>query len=155
SDHTERKLVMAKNLDTRDFNFTRTGFGFATKAAASVSSALPGDHEVRVERFNAFTGSPTALRSVNAGSAFGLAPGLGAPDQSFITRAIDHVRIAAPALGFAPAEVPEFAPDGGVKETSTGERVVNLRQQYRGIPVFQMERAVLFDARGAIQNVTG
>lgn len=146
---------MAKNLDTRDFAFTRTSSSFTSTAAASVSSALPGNHEVRVERLNPFTGSPAHLRSVNAGSAFGLVAGLGATDQSLVARAIDHVRIAAPALGFGPAEVPEFVPDPQVKETSTGERIVSLHQQFRGIPVFQMERAVLFDQTGAIQNVTG
>src|SRR5256885_10613094 len=99
---------MPKNLDTRDFSFTRVVSNVAATAAASVSSALPGNHEVRIERVNPFTGSPAHLRSVNAGRAFGLAPGLGAPDQSLITRAIDHVRIAAPALGFASAGGPEF-----------------------------------------------
>jgi extracellular elastinolytic metalloproteinase len=146
---------MPKNLDTRDFNFTRDTPNFAATAALSVSSELPGNHEVRAERVNPFTGSPTHLRSVNAGSAFGFVPGFGATDQSLVARAIDHLRVTAPALGFATTEVPEFAPDAHVKETSAGERIVNLRQQYRGIPIFQMERAVLFDRTGAIQNVTG
>jgi Zn-dependent metalloprotease len=65
------------------------------------------------------------------------------------------VRVAAPALGFAPAEVPEFDPDPHVKETSTGGRVVNLQQKYHGIPIFQMERTVTFDNTGVIQNVSG
>jgi extracellular elastinolytic metalloproteinase len=33
--------------------------------------------------------------------------------------------------------------------------VVNLQQQYRGVPVFHMERAVWFEKSGEIQNVSG
>lgn|ERR1044072_208356 len=120
---------MAKNLDTRDYNFIRPTSSFAATAAASVSAALPGNHQVRVERLNSFTGSPTQLRSVNAGSAFGFVPGVGATDQSLIASAIDHLRTTASALGFSQSEVPEFVPDAHVKETSAGDRVVNLRQQ--------------------------
>lgn len=146
---------MPKNIDTRDFTFSRTTEGFADNVALAVSSVLSGDHEVHVERVNPFTGTPTNLRSVNAGSAFGFESGLVPSDQSLMARAIDHVRMTAPALGFSATEAPEFVPDPNVKETSSGERVVNLQQQYRGIPLFQMERAVLFDPAGAIQSVRG
>jgi extracellular elastinolytic metalloproteinase len=146
---------MPKNLDTRDYSFRRDVSNFAAAATASVSSALPGDHEVKIERMNSFTGSPINLRSVNAASALEITPSPGPTEQNLIARAIEHVRIAAPVLGFAPAEVPEFDPDPHVKETSTGGRVVNLQQKYHGIPIFQMERAVSFDNSGAIQNVSG
>jgi len=146
---------MPRDLDTRDYSFRRDVSNFAAVATASVSSALPGDHEVKIERMNPFTGSPINLRSVNAASELELMPTPEPTAQSLIARAIEHVRIAAPALGFAPAEVPEFDPDPHVKETSTGGRVVNLQQKYHGIPIFQMERAVSFDNTGAIQNVSG
>jgi extracellular elastinolytic metalloproteinase len=147
---------MPKNLDTRDYSFRRDASNFAsTVALALVSSALPGDHEVKVERLNPFTGSPINLRSVNAADELALISSPGPTSQDLISRAIEHVRVAAPALGFAPAEVPEFDPDPHVKETSTGGRVVNLQQKYHGIPIFQMERTVAFDNTGAIQNVSG
>lgn len=144
---------MPRNLDTRDFSFRRASETFA--AAASVSLALPGDHEVKIERMNPFTGSPINLRSVNAASELGLMPSSESTGQELIARAIEHIRLSAPALGFGPTEMPEFDPDPHVKETSTGGRVVNLQQRYHGIPIFQMERAVSFDNTGAVQNVSG
>lgn len=144
---------MPRNIDTRDFSYRRATDNFT--AAAKISTSLPGNHEVKVERVNPFTGSTVNLRSVNAGSMFAAIAGAGPSDASLIARALEHVRVAATALGFSPTDVPEFVPDPYVKQTSTGGRVVNLQQQYHGVPIFQMERAVLFDHSGAIHNVTG
>lgn len=145
---------MPKYIDKRDFSFNRITTNFAAEAT-SVSDDLPGNHRVNVERVNPFTGSAEQLRSVNAGSAFAAMPGFGPTAQSLIEMAQEHLRVTAPAIGFGPGERVEFVPDPNVKETSTGERVVNLQQQYHGIPVFQMERAVLFGQGGAVQTVTG
>lgn len=145
---------MPKYVDKRNFTFSRATTNFAAEAM-SVSDALPGNHRVSVERVNPFTGSAEKMRSVNAGSAFAAASGFGPTDQSLIEMAQKHLRQTAAALGFGPGERVEFVPDPHVKETSTGERVVNLQQQYHGIPVFQMERAVAFDSGGAVQTVTG
>lgn len=146
---------MPKNLDTRDFTYSRPAANFSAMAA-EISDALPGSHRVSAERVNPFTGSARSLQSVSAAEAFVPVPGLGPAKADLIDRALEHVELTAPALGFSdPGERPEFVPDPHVKRTTTGESVVNLRQQYRGIPVFQMERAVLFGQNGAIQSVTG
>ncbi|HEY0319570.1 MAG TPA: M36 family metallopeptidase [Pyrinomonadaceae bacterium] len=145
---------MVRSIDTRDFTFTRQSSNF-TETAVEVSDALLGNHRVSAERVDPFTGGVQNLRSVNAGSTFSKAHGLGPADESLLEMALEHVRVVAPALGFAPSEKAEFVPDPHVKKTSTGERIVNLKQQYHGISVFQMERAVIFDKSGAIQIVTG
>ncbi|MGH9901541.1 MAG: hypothetical protein ACRD68_06965, partial [Pyrinomonadaceae bacterium] len=145
---------MPKSVDKRDFSFSRAPSNFAAEAM-TVSEALPGNHRVSVERVNPFTGSAEQLRSVNAGSAFAAMPGFGPTDQSLVETAQAHLQATATAIGFKPGERVEFVPDPHVKETSTGERVVNLQQQYHGVPVFQMERTVLFDRGGALQTVTG
>jgi extracellular elastinolytic metalloproteinase len=145
---------MAKNVDTRDYTFRQPVADFAA-TATTVSVDLEGSHAVSAGRVNPFTGSVENLQSANATSAFSVMPGLGPTDEDIVARALEHVQIVAPALGFDPTHAVEFVPDPHVKKTSTGERVVNLQQQYRGIPVFQMERAVLFDQSGAIQSVTG
>src|SRR5205085_10162074 len=80
---------------------------------------------------------------------------LAPTNANLITRALDHVRGAATALGFGQAEVSEFVPDPHVKETSTSGRVVNLQQYYHGILISQIERAVVFDYTCVIQNVSG
>jgi extracellular elastinolytic metalloproteinase len=146
---------MPRNLDTRDFNFSRPSANL-TAVSARVSETLRGTHRVSAERINPFTGSAQSLHSVSADEAFSRAPGLSPAKEELIERALEHVQLAAPVLGFSgPDEKPEFVPDPHVKRTTTGESVVNLRQQYRGVPVFQMERAVLFGQSGAIQSVTG
>lgn len=145
---------MARSVDTRDYTFSKGASNF-TEAASEVSDALPGNHRVSAGRVNPFTGCVQNLRSVNAGSAFAIVHGLGPSDQSILEMALEHVQAVAPALGFAPSDRVEFVPDPHVKKTSTGERVVNLKQQHHGIPVFQMERTVIFDQSGAVQTVTG
>jgi extracellular elastinolytic metalloproteinase len=144
---------MPKKVDTRDFTFRKAGNNFA--AADSVSKSLPGSHKVTVNKVNPFTGSTDNLQSLNAPSDFTALPGQRLSNATFISMALDHVQDVAPALGFGPSEKPEFVPDPYVKETSAGTRVVNLQQQYRGIPVFHMDRAVWFGKSGEIQNVTG
>ena len=144
---------MPKNIDTRDFSFSRASSSFAV--ADAVSDSLPGEHRVAVERVNKFTGSTDNLQSSNAPVAFEAMPGQPPGDADLIEVALNHVKSVAPALGFAPTEKVEFVPDPNVKTTSAGTRVVNLQQQYRGIPVFHMERAVWFQKSGEIQNVTG
>lgn len=145
---------MPRNIDTRDFTFTRGGSGFAA-AAAAVSDALPGNHRVSAGRINPFTGSTDNLQSVNAPGAFGTLLGQGPNDVTLIGLALEHVEAVAPALGFAPEEKAEYVPDPYVKLTSAGTRVVNLQQHYRGVPVFHMERAVWFESGGEIRNVAG
>jgi extracellular elastinolytic metalloproteinase len=145
---------MARSIDTRDFSFNRTVSNFA-EAASTVSDELPGNHRVSAERVDPFTGSVQNVRSVNAGSAFASARGLGPADNELLKLALEHVQVIAPVMGFASSERVEYVPDPHVKKTSAGERVVNLKQQYNGIPVFQMERAVIFDQTGAVQVVTG
>ncbi|HET6889846.1 MAG TPA: M36 family metallopeptidase [Pyrinomonadaceae bacterium] len=145
---------MPKEIDTRDFTFSRVPDNFAA-VAESVSNDLPGDHRVIADRVNRFTGSTDNLRSVNAPVQFEAATGAPMSDAALIGRALEHVKSVAPALGFAPTEQPEFVPDPHVKTTSAGTRVVNLQQQYRGIPIFHMERSVWFEKTGEITNVVG
>src|SRR5918997_43148 len=121
---------MPKNLDTRDFTFSRPVANFASESAA-ISSALPGSHRVSAERINPFTGSAQSLNSVNAAAGFSPVPGLGPAKEDLIDRALEHVQLAASALGFSGSgEKAEFVPDPHVKRTGSGESVVNLRQQY-------------------------
>jgi extracellular elastinolytic metalloproteinase len=144
---------MPKKIDTRDFSFNKVANNAAV--ADSVSDNLPGDHRVTVDKVNPFTGSTDNLRSENAPSDFAPAPGQKIDNATLVNAALEHVENVAPALGFGPTEKPEFVPDPYVKETSAGTRIVNLQQQYRGIPVFHMDRAVWFAQDGQIQNVTG
>ncbi|MFL6285045.1 MAG: hypothetical protein ACJ74Q_18030, partial [Pyrinomonadaceae bacterium] len=124
---------MSKSIDSRDFTYRPPLSNFAV-VADSVSNTLDGNHAVMPGRINPFTGSVENLRSINAADGFSVVPGLGPADEDIIDRAVEHLRLVAPALGLDLSYTPEFVPDPHVKTTSTGERVVNLQQQYRGIP---------------------
>jgi extracellular elastinolytic metalloproteinase len=149
---------MPKNKDTRDFTFNRLAVANLSPslAADEVSSALPGRHRVRIERLNSFTGSPDDVQSIDAASLLTGDSAGGVPnDAALINEALNHVDSIAPVLGFMPGQKAEFVPDPFVKKTSAGTSVVNLQQQYRGVPVFFMERAVIFTSGGEIKNTTG
>jgi extracellular elastinolytic metalloproteinase len=113
--------------------------------AERVSEQLPGDHEVRVERVDPVTGNPAVVASVDAPAEIG----------NYVQRALDHVQSIGDTLGLAAGQAPEFAPDPQVQETTTGARAVNLQQLYKGIPIYDAARTVVFSADGAIDQTLG
>jgi hypothetical protein len=145
---------MAKPIDTRDFSYVRpiNVHGEATRISADI---LPATHNVQVFRVDNFTGGAAQLFSANAPAAFGAGPGQRPSDPVLIDVAMQHIQNAASALGFQAGERAEFVPDPGVKDTSSGERIVNAYQHYHGVPVFQMQRSVLLDRNGVVHSVTG
>jgi extracellular elastinolytic metalloproteinase len=104
------------------------------EAAREVSRALPGDQEVRIERFDATTGNP-AVVVTEAGPAAG---------DDFVRRALEQVRGLEGVLGSGPGQPAEFAADPVVQETTSGARAVNLQQLYRGIPIYDAALKVRF-----------
>ena len=70
-------------------------------------------------------------------------------------RALQHVQQLRPALGFAPAQPPEFLADPDPQLTSSGAAAVHLKQQYKGIPIYDASQTVRFDPDGAIREVAG
>lgn len=112
--------------------------GFAAAAAPRATD------EPSAERVNPFTGTPACL-------AFGVLDSGGSLQE----RAMDHLRNLAPRLARYGSDPPEFLPDPHVIETSSGERIVHLRQHVHGIPVFQAMRLVRFDHEGSLLDVLG
>jgi hypothetical protein len=139
---------MVREIDARDYSFSRATGDRARefeRFATETSARLPEEHTVKVARLNALTGTPTQISSTDS-----------PPSQSdLIGAALSHVQSISATLGFAPSTPAEFVPDSRVQETSARTRIVHLRQQYRGIPVFQMARAVRFTGKGQIADVRG
>ncbi len=77
--------------------------------------------------------------------------GQAATEHELARKALDHLRSL---LGSADASTGFFT-DGGVLATSTGMRIVHLRQEYQGIPVHDASIAVHFDADQEIDRVVG
>jgi hypothetical protein len=138
---------MARELDVRDFEESRATDerkAELDRLAALLSSELPGEHTIRVAKVDATTGNSAIVAS------------RGAPADSgdFIERALDHVHAISPVLGLA-ATSPEFVPDAGVQEASSGAKAVNLHQHHAGIPVFQSATTVRFGPDGALLDAVG
>lgn len=155
---------MPKDIDQRDYSFTRA---FDPQAAAAKSSKkLQPSHKLVIpsNRVNLFLGGAEYVESVYEGGGvegqrvkvtLPALPQKELSDQTVTVVAAKHLERIATALGFHRGVKAEFVPDPYVKRTSAGTRIVNFLQHYWGIPVFQMERTVELDRRGAIKCVDG
>jgi extracellular elastinolytic metalloproteinase len=132
---------MIREVDTRDATFIRGDperQDEITAVADQVSNG-PGMPSLAVARLNPATATVAELRCSG-----------GSPREaeSLTLAAQDYVQATRSALGSGPEDVVDFVPDPVVQHTSTGAAVVQLRQMYRGVPVFQMTRTVIFARDG-------
>src|SRR5262245_46127896 len=95
-------------------------------AAEAASAGLPGQHDVQIVSFDGRTGNPAVVVSHDAPETEG----------DFVSRALSHVQEVGPALGLAPQQAPEYLADPGYQTTSAAGVAVHLRQQYKGIAVY-------------------
>ena len=95
--------------------------------------------------FDNATGNASGLVSTSAPAETG----------NFVARALQHLQTVGSALGLAPAQPNEFAPDPQTQTTSSGAVVVHLQQSYKSIPIFQADQAVTFTPLGAIDQTNG
>lgn len=141
---------MAMDLDTRDYSYEPP---FDVDAIERVvQKRLPEDQIIEIRGVNAYLGSAQQVRSryrTHTSNESAIS------DRNLVERALGHLELLSEALGFGPSERPEFEPDSLVKRSTASGRVINVQQFHRGIPVFQMERAVWLDSSGIVHNVTG
>jgi hypothetical protein len=133
----EPLMIGARELDTR---IRPPG-----RAAVAREAALAAPAAALQNRVNALTGSPAVVA----------ANGPSATEKSLIERALAFVRTQSATLGFAAGSPAEFVPDPVVPRTSAGAAVVNLKQTYRGLTVFQMSRSVRFNPSGQLVDAAG
>lgn len=138
---------MSREIDRREF--TADAAPPARRArlesvAREVSELLPGDHTVRVTKFDHTTGVPRVVASTAA----------LAEKANFLERALDHVQTIAPVFGLMAGE-PEFVPDEQVQRIASGAAAVHLQQQHQGIPIFQATETVRFNVDGSVRDAAG
>ncbi|NEA30678.1 M36 family metallopeptidase [Streptomyces sp. SID13031] len=114
-------------------------------AAEAVSADLPGEHDLQIVSFDATTGNPAVVVSRDAPASHG----------DYVRRALSHVQNVGPALGLAPEQAPEYLADPGYQTTSADGVAVHLRQQYKGIGVYEASETVRFDPTGQLLEVAG
>lgn len=136
---------MPRQKDTRDYSVPRATAASLREAAERTTAALPGAQRVRATRANVISGTPSDLAAENI-----------VADKGYVESALESVRAQfTDALGFAPAETPEFVPDPHIQRTSAGSTIVHLHQEYQGIPLFEMTRSVQFGSDRRIERVVG
>lgn len=139
---------MSREIDCRDFSVkkvTPVRENELKSIASDVSDRLPGTHRVRIARFDANTGNPTVVISDSAPVETG----------NYIQRALDHVRNISSALGLVATQPTEFVADPQIQKTTSGAVAVYLRQQYKGITIFQAARTVRFAPNGELKETVG
>ncbi len=115
-------------------------------AAEEVSErVLPGDHRIQVMSLDATTGNAAVVTSHDA------APGGG----DHVARALRHLQRISPALGLTAEQAPEYVADPVEQTTSAGAVAVHLRQQYKGILIYDAAETVRFEPDGSIREVAG
>jgi extracellular elastinolytic metalloproteinase len=139
---------MSRELDRRDFSVNRSTASreSALRALASeVSDRLPGEHRIRIARFDSITGNPAVVRSEAAPAEKG----------NYVQRALDHMRSISRALGLEATQPAEYQADPHMQQTSSGSVTVHLQQQYKGIPIYQATEAVRFSPNGVLEETVG
>jgi extracellular elastinolytic metalloproteinase len=114
-------------------------------AAAEVSNELPGEQSVNVVSLDRTTGNAAVVVSHR--------PEPGGED--YVRRALDHVQRIGRVLGLRANQPPEFLADPNVQRTSSGGAAVHLRQQLKGIPIYEASEVVRFDPEGRLTEVAG
>jgi extracellular elastinolytic metalloproteinase len=115
-------------------------------AVARELSNQPGMPNCEVTRLNPATATVAELRCSGATPR---------TEEHLKVDAQRYVQATSSALGSGPDDVLEFATDPVMQKTSTGARIVQLHQLYRGVPVFQKTRTVTFDAEGRVIRIKG
>ncbi len=118
------------------------------KRPATPAPATPADFVLAppvAGRTSALTGAPAVL------PATGITPA----ERSLVERAMSFMRTQPVPAGLTASHLPEFAPDPVIQRTSAGSAVVNLKQTFQGLPVFQMARSVRFSPDGHITDAAG
>lgn len=165
SDEAEERF-MPNYIDRRKFESeSEYAQKFEPKAAEEkAQKKLPKNHRVNISRVNNFLGGAEQVQSsyakkstrhLNKEERDLVKLDKDLPDATIIGLALKHLDNIRSALGFQPTERVEFAPDPVIKKTKSGDRIVNVQQYYRGIPIFQMTRVVVLDKTGAIKYVDG
>jgi extracellular elastinolytic metalloproteinase len=95
---------------------------------------------------NAWTGNPSSLKTSKP---------VNLNQGSLIEKALNYIQMQKQSFGFEETEPASYLPDPYIANTSTGHSVVNMQQVYKGIPVFLVNKSVVFNPGGEIEETLG
>jgi extracellular elastinolytic metalloproteinase len=136
---------MSRELDVRDFSINRVKAARETELHSLASEASSEDLQVRITRFDSFTGNPAVIAFESIPSEKG----------NYTQRALNHVQRLGKTLGLSETQPPEFIADPDIQVTSSGAVAVHLQQKYKGISIFQAAETVRFAPDGSLKETIG
>lgn len=139
---------MVREIDRRDPAVNKTTPArerSLNERAFKISESLSGRHTLSIESFDAATGNPSLVASLEAEPETG----------NYVQRALSHVQDIGTVLGLEETQAPEFMADPNVQISSSGAATVHLQQQYKGIRLFQTAQGVRFNPDGSIADTVG
>ncbi len=127
---------MIKNFDSRNYDFMRNRLNSAS--FKNVAKVAGGAEDLEASPLEISTDDDSAGLSMSA-----------------LLKKASHTVNTVTGIGLTGGPRPEFTADPSIIETSSNIKTVHLQQFYLGIPVFQMNISVEFDARNKIRDIKG
>ncbi len=136
---------MSREMDVRDFGINRAGSAREKALRSEAFNISSRTRSVGIARFDSFTGNPALINVTEEMGEKG----------NYVQRALNYVQRSRKTLGISDAQSAEFMADPNYQTTSSGAVAVHLRQNYKGIKIFQAAQTIRFDPNGSIQGATG
>lgn len=142
---------MSREVDRRELNankLTSAREAELRALASRISDELHGAPLVTIVQFDAMTGNPGGVR-------FEWLLTVPTGEGGHIQRALALIHKISRVLGLAPGQSAEFMANSHVQATSSSAKVVHLRQQYKGIPIFESILTVRFAQDSTLTETIG
>jgi bacterial leucyl aminopeptidase len=143
-----REKILARRTTSNIINNDLRRFA-ANLPELTGPDGLTGE-SAQLEGYNPLTKTPRRIIPPPGFGGFNRPPG-----GDRISEALDLASGLLAPSGLMAGEAPSFTPDPAVQKTSGGAGAVHLHQSYRGVPIFEMSRAVRFDADGNTIDLVG
>jgi hypothetical protein len=114
--------------------------------------------EIDKRNLNAFAGFEGAKADVNPWTGNLLTLAMDKPmlfEGKLMDKAISFLRSREESFGFENTSAGQFLTDPNISETSTGEKTVHVQQLYKSVPIFLVNKAIIFNKEGGIETTVG
>jgi len=144
---------MGKEIDRRNFASEKVSDSRKQELKSIASEVsrdvLPGEHTVKIEKFDNTTGNASLVSSESS-------PQPSSRDnQNYIERSLEHLQNISGVLGLEETQPKEFRPDPNVQKATSNAAATHFQQQYKGVDIFQAATTVRFAPDGKIQEAAG
>lgn len=114
--------------------------------------------EIDKRNFNAFRNDNNEKNAINGWTGNMRSLKITEPllqSGTLMDKALNFLGANSESLGFDSAPTTQFIVDDNVSETSTGQKTVQVQQLYKGVPVFLVSQAIIFNQDEGIEATVG